>query len=77
MEHVSTTPDTAKTVKLREQVTLAGHCITAANCQEWSASNNSLAGDVFVIHRTILVSHRSRILFYPVEPYPVICRHLT
>ena len=28
MEHVSTTPDTAKTVKLREQVTLAGHCVT-------------------------------------------------
>jgi hypothetical protein len=28
MEHVSTTPDIAKTVNLREPVKLAGHCVT-------------------------------------------------
>ena len=33
MEHVSTTPDIAKTVNLRGPVTLAGHCVTVANCQ--------------------------------------------
>ena len=28
MEHVSTTPDIAKTVNLREPITLAEHCVT-------------------------------------------------
>jgi len=33
MEHVSTSLDIAKTVNLRGPVTLAGHCVTVANCQ--------------------------------------------
>ncbi len=28
MEHVSTSPDIAKTVKLREPITLGEHCVT-------------------------------------------------
>jgi hypothetical protein len=59
-----------------ERSTLAEHCVTGANCQKWSAYSNPPVSYVFIIHRTILLSHRSLVLFYPVEPYPVICRHL-